>query len=129
MTWGVKWMTYQKHFKDQLLGKLIVVVISIEKDWETYQGKLSSTRVRNITYRWKRDKLPFCYSTIHRGTQCTDEAAHPLGLVPHQVVVDMNDRIAEFNANAVKSNEQHQHHQKLKASIVDHKFQEYHHDL
>lgn len=127
--WNINWCQYKRHFKDQLLGKLVVVVVSVDKDWEVVHGIHTQTRVRDIVYRWKREKLPFIYPKSFRGTQCTDENAYPLGRLPHDIIAKVNDRVFECNQEIRASNERHEKHQKLKASIVNHQFQEYNHDL
>lgn len=127
--WGVKWMTYRNHFKDQLLGELQVVVVSVDKDWQTVYGKHTETLVRDIIYRWKRKKLPFVYPKVFNGTQCKDETAHPLARVDHNAIAQLNDTIFEFNRNMAERIEQRENHRKLKDSIVNHQFQEYNHDL
>lgn len=128
-TWNMKWWSYKRHFKDQLLGELVVVVVSVDKDWEYVQGKHTRTRVRDIVYRWRRTKLPFAYFKSFQGTQCTDETAHPLGRIPHDIVATVNDKVFECNQEIRASNERHDRQQQLKSSIIDHKFQEYNHDL
>lgn len=125
----MKWRIYKRHFKDQLLGKLTVITVSVDKDWEFVQGKHTCTRVRDITYRWRRANIPFAYPKVFRGTQCTDETAYPLGRIPHDVVAKVNDQVFECNQLIRASNEKHDRQQQLKASIVNHKFQEYDHDL
>lgn len=127
-TWNMEWWSYKRHFKNQLLGELIVIVVSIDKDWEMVQGKYSQTRVRDVTYRWKRSKLPFVYRKSFQGTQCTDESAHPLGRIPHSAVASINDKVYEYNLDVRVSNKRHEHHQNLKASIIGHQYQEYDHD-
>lgn len=127
--WSMKWWQYKRHFKDQLLGELVVVVVSVDKDWEYVQGKYTQTRVRDIVYRWKRTKLPFTYFKYFRGTQCSDETAFPLNRLPHSDIAKVSDQIFEYNQDVKRINEQDANHQKLKDSIVDHKFQEYDHDL
>lgn len=127
--WGINWWQYKCHFKDQLLGELIVVIVSVDKDWEFIRGKYTQTRVRDIVYRWRRSKLPFTYFKSFHGTQCTDETAYPLGRIPHEVIAKVNDQIFECNQEIQASNEKHDKHQKLKTSIVNHQFQEYNHDL
>jgi hypothetical protein len=126
--WGMNWWSYKRHFKNQLLGELVVIVVSVDKDWEMVQGKYTQTRVRDITYRWKRSKLPFVYRKSFQGTQCTDESAHPLGRIPHSVVALVNDKVYECNLEIRASNKRHEHHQNLKASIIGHQYQEYDHD-
>lgn len=126
--WGMNWWQYKRHFKDQLLGKLVVIVVSVDKDWEYVQGKHTNSRVRDITYRWKRENLPFAYRKSFQGTQCTDETAVPLGRIPHSVVAFVNDKVYECNQEIRAINEKHENHQKLKASIINHQFQEYDHD-
>lgn len=129
INWHLSWMTYRRHFKDQLLGALVVVTVNTLEDWTIVKGEFTESRVRRIKYRWKRAKIPFAYPKTRCGVQCTDEQAWPLGNVPFETVAWTNDRIFEYNRNVKASNEQHEAHQKLKASIVDHKFQEYNHDL
>jgi hypothetical protein len=127
--WNMKWWTYKRHFKDQFLGELVVITVSVDKDWEYIQGKHTQTRVRDIVYRWKRRNLPFAYRKKYSGTQCTDETAHPLGRIPHDIVATVNDKVFECNQEIRASNEKHEKHQKLKASIVNHQFQEYDHEV
>lgn len=125
----VNWWIYKRHFKDQLLGKLVVITVSVQKDWEYVRGEHTQTRVRDITYRWKRAKLPFVYPKTFRGTQCVDETAYPLGLVPHSVVASVNDQVFKCNQEIRASNERYDRQQELKASILNHQFQEYDHEV
>lgn len=126
--WGMNWWQYKRHFKNELLGELVLVIVSVDKDWEFVRGEHTQTRVRDIVYRWRRSKLPFAYFRSFRGTQCTDETAHPLGRIPHDVVASFNDKVFECNQSIRASNERYDRQQQLKASIVNHQFQEYDHD-
>ncbi|QZA70662.1 hypothetical protein AH04_187 [Erwinia phage AH04] len=126
--WHMNWKTYRRHFKDQLLGTFVVVTVSTLEDWTIVKGKFTESRVRRIKYRWKRAKIPFAYPKIRCGVQCVDEQATPLGDIPFETLALVNDRMFEYRQRVEASNEKRANHQKLKASIIDHKFQEYNHD-
>ena len=124
----LKWKQYKCHFKDNLFGSLIPVIISVDKDWVTYQGKYSKIKIRDITYRMKRSKLPFIYFKVYRGTQCNDKLARPFARKPHESIIKLNDTIGDLNVEIKASNEKYEEHQNLRANIVNHKFKEYDHD-
>lgn len=129
LNWKIQWKNYRRHFKDQLLGELVVVTVSVDKDWEFVHGEHTQTRVRDIVYRWKRAKLPFAYRKTYSGTQCTDEFALPLNRVPHQEVANLQDRIFRHNEWVLGVNAKRNYHRSLRESIVNHQFQEYDHEV
>lgn len=128
-TWAMKWTQYKRHFKDQLFGEFEVVVLSVDKDWTPAISEHTETPVRDITFRYKRKKLPFAYRKVYQGTQCTDETAFPLGRCEPEKVASLQETIFLRNQKVEKINIERAHHTELKQSIVNHKFQEYDHDL
>jgi len=126
--WHIKLMSYRKHFKNELLGKKVIVVKSVDKDWQGYDAVWGKLLIRDISYRYKREKLPFAYPRVYLGSQCGDADAHPLLRAPHATIVEGSNKIhgllSDMNANRQKRAE----HQRLKESIVGHQFQEYDHD-
>lgn len=96
-TLHVKWMKFKREWKDEYLGELRAVVIEDHTGWMCYAGKHDNYRMRDITYRLKRKKLPFPYPKIRKGTQVKDSTALPLGVLSHSVVINWNDQMNEIN--------------------------------
>lgn len=126
--WHMKVMQYRKHFKNELLGKKVVVITSVDLDWQVYQTVWGELPIRDITYRYKREKLPFAYFTRHKGSQCTDETAHPVIRAPHPTIVDSSNKVYELMKGLNTKLQRAAEHQMLRESIVEHQFQEYDHD-
>lgn len=104
------------------------MVITVDKDWEYHRGTHSQTRLRDITYRYKRDKLPFCYPKVYEGTQVRDESAIPLKRLAATVIVNANDTFAKINEQITIENNRAEAHRQTRESILNHTFKEYDHD-
>lgn len=124
----IKWMKYKRHFKDNFFGPLKVIVVTVDKDWAVVKGRHTETLVRDITYRYKRERLPFAFRKKYVGTQCTDETAFPLNRLGHDKVANLNDTIHEHNVRVAAANERNANHKTMRESIVNHQFQEYNHE-
>ncbi len=124
----IRFMRYCAHFKDDLLGKKVVVVKRVDTNWIEYTIPGEVLRVRDITYKFKREKLPFSYPRVYVGTQWVDDTAWPLRRQPHADIVrtrmEVNEKVAQFN----KRQDAYGKHAKLRGAIVGYQFQEYDHD-
>jgi hypothetical protein len=126
----MKWRVYNTQRWDKLLGKKVIQVVSVKQDWVTYNTGKCTVRIRDITYRWKRERLPFAYPGIWHGPQCNKEDAVPLHFsVTHETICKVNDTIADVNVTIARYNEKQDQHAKLKESIVGHEFKTYDHNL
>lgn len=111
---ALDFVVFKKNIKNKLFGKMEYVVIQVNKDWEFSYGEFTTTRVRTILFKEKREKIPFAYPKIYKGVQCTDETATPLKGGSYAIVNKIQDNIFIYNEYAKNQN----HHKELRKQIV-----------
>lgn len=92
----MKFILFKRNFLDKYLGELRYVVTIDHTGWLAYASEYDSYMFRDITYRVKREKLPWFSTRPIKGTQCRDNKAKPIRLVDHTELMRNLDVLAKM---------------------------------